>query len=169
MNLVENEQKFLEFYDQNITKIYRYIYFRVGSQEIAQDLSSEAFLKAWQYLKGGNFIGNLSAMTYQICRNLIADYFRKNPNLPIPIEDVPEIHLSEAEIGFVKKTDENLKMEQILGCLKQIKEEYQEVIIWYYMDDFEVGEIAQILGKSEGAVRTSLSRAIKALKGALEA
>jgi len=169
MKLVENEQKFLEFYDQNITKIYRYIYFRVGSQEIAQDLSSEAFLKTWQYLKDGNFIGNLSAMIYQICRNLIADYFRKNPNLLIPIEDVQETHLSEAEIGFVKKTDENLKLEQIMGCLKQIKEEYQEVIIWYYVDDFEVGEIAQILGKSEGAVRVSLSRAVKALKGALEA
>jgi len=55
-----------------------------------------------------------------------------------------------------------------MGCLKQIKEEYQEVIIWYYVDDFEVGEIAQILGKSEGAVRVSLSRAVKALKGALE-
>jgi len=103
MKLVENEQKFLEFYDQNITKIYRYIYFRVGSQEIAQDLSSEAFLKTWQYLKDGNFIGNLSAMIYQICRNLIADYFLKNPNLLIPIEDVQETHLSEAEIGFVKK------------------------------------------------------------------
>ncbi len=167
--MVQNEQKFLEFYDQNITKIYRYIYFRVGSQEIAQDLSSEAFLKTWQYLKNGNSIGNLSAMIYQICRNLIADYFRKNPNLPVPIENIPETNLGEEETGLINKTDENLKLDQIMVCLKLIKEEYQEVIIWYYVEDFKVGEIAQILGKSEGAVRTSISRAIKALKGALEA
>ena len=169
MNLVENEQKFLEFYDQNITKIYRYIYFRVGSEEVAQDLASEAFLKAWQYLKDGNFIGNLSAMIYQICRNLISDYFRKNPNLPIPLDDVAESHLSETQTGLEEKTEKNLKLDQIMGCLRLIREEYQEIIIWYYVDDFEVNEIAQILGKSEGAVRTSLSRALKALKEVLEA
>lgn len=169
MNSTVNEQNFLQFYDQNITKIYRYIYFRVGSQEVAQDLSSEAFLKAWQYLKDGNFIGNLSAMTYQICRNLISDYFRKNPKLPIPLDEVAESHLSEAQTGMEEKTEKNLKIDQIMGCLRLIKVEYQEIIIWYYVDDFEVGEISQILGKSEGAVRTSLSRAIKALKEALEA
>jgi len=169
MNSTVNEQNFLQFYDQNITKIYRYIYFRVGSQEVAQDLSSEAFLKAWQYLKDGNFIGNLSAMTYQICRNLISDYFRKNPKLPIPLDEVAESHLSEAQTGMEEKAEKNLKIDQIMGCLRLIKVEYQEIIIWYYVDDFEVGEISQILGKSEGAVRTSLSRAIKALKEALEA
>ncbi|OGZ34123.1 MAG: hypothetical protein A2Y98_02200 [Candidatus Portnoybacteria bacterium RBG_19FT_COMBO_36_7] len=169
MSLVENEQNFLKFYDENITKIYRYVYFRVGSQEVAQDLASEAFLKGWQYLKEGNFIGNLSAMTYQICRNLISDYFRKNPNLPITLEEVSEKHLGIAESGIEEKTDKNLKIDRIMEYLRLIREEYQEIIIWYYVDDFEVEEIAQILGKSEGTVRTSLSRAIKALREALEA
>ena len=169
MSLVENEQNFLKFYDENITKIYRYVYFRVGSQKVAQDLASEAFLKGWQYLKEGNFIGNLSAMTYQICRNLISDYFRKNPNLPITLEEVSEKHLGIAESGIEEKTDKNLKIDRIMEYLRLIREEYQEIIIWYYVDDFEVEEIAQILGKSEGTVRTSLSRAIKALREALEA
>jgi RNA polymerase sigma-70 factor (ECF subfamily) len=169
MDQTVNEQKFLEFYDKNITKIYRYIYFRVGSEELAKDLASEAFTKAWQYLKGGNYIGNLSAMTYQICRNLIADNFRNNSNLPISIDNVAETSLIETQPGFEEKAEKGLKIDQIMTCLRLIKEEYQEVIIWYFVDDFEIREIAQILGKSEGAVRTSLSRATKALKEALEA
>lgn len=169
MNLIKDERKFLEFYDQNITKIYRYIYFRVGSEETAQDLSSEAFLKTWQYLNEGKDIGNLSAMIYQVCRNLIADYFRKNPKLPIPLDEISEIHLSEGQADLEEKTEKNLRVDQIMDCLRLIREEYQEVIIWYYVDDFNIDEIAQILGKSEGAVRTSLSRALRALKEAVGA
>jgi len=168
------EQQFLEFYDKNVTKIYRYIYFRVGSREATQDLASEAFTKTWQYLKNGNrHIGNLSALIYQICRNLIADYFRYNADMPIPISDISDKTsdkiIGETESTIAAKVEDCFRLDQIRQCLRLIKPEYQELIIWYYIDDFEVSEIAQILGKSEGAVRTSLSRAIGALKRQIEA
>ncbi len=171
--LIINEQFFLEFYDKNVTKIYRYIYFRVGSQEVAQDLASEAFTKAWQYLKNGNRqIENLSALIYQICRNLISDYFRYNSDMPIPLDGVSD-KISDKITGetgaaIVDKAEDCFQLDQIRQCLRLIRPEYQELIIWYYIDDFEIAEIAQILGKTEGAVRTSLSRAIGALKGQIE-
>jgi len=166
---MNNEQKYLEFYDKNVTKIYRYIYFRVGSQEAAQDLASEAFTKTWQYLKTGNRqIGNLSALIYQICRNLISDYFRYNSDKPISLEEVSDKIsdkiIGESASGNMEKAENCFQSDQIRQCLRLIRQEYQELIIWYYIDDFEITEIAQILGKTEGAVRTSLSRAIFSLR-----
>lgn len=159
-----NEQKFLQLYDQYVTKIYRYIYFRVGSKQVAQDLSSETFLRTWQYLKEKGNIGNFSAMIYQVCRNLIADYFRKNPNFPITLDDVSEKELTDPGSDLTEQVGEKLEVAEIKEALKYLKVEYQEVIIWHYIDDFSIKEIAQITEKSEGSVRTSLSRAIKALK-----
>jgi len=166
MTLVENERKFLEFYDRSITKIYRYVYFRVGSEQIAQDISSEAFLRAWQYLKDGKDIGNLSAMVYQICRNLIADYFRKNKSLLISLDESQ--NLPESESNLLQQAGDKIDVEVIKHHLRLLKVEYQEIIIWRYIDDFEIPEIAQITGKSEGATRTCLSRALGALKEILE-
>lgn len=162
--MTENEQKFLEFYDEYVTKIYRYVYFRVGSEQVAQDLTSDTFLKTWEYMKQGNFIGNLSAMTYQVCRNVISDYFRKNNSLPINLDEIAEINLIDTANKVSDKTAESLETEEILSCLKLIKVDYQEIIIWRFIDDFEIEEIAQILGKSEGSVRTLISRAVKALR-----
>ncbi len=168
-----NEQKFLDFYDKNVMKIYRYVYFRVGSQEAAQDLSSEAFTKTWQYLINGNRqIENLSALIYQICRNLISDHFRYNSDISIPLEgvsdNISDKIIGESESVIVGKAEDCFQLDQIKECLKLIRPEYQELIIWYYIDDFEVPEIAQILGKTEGAIRTSLSRAIAALRDQIE-
>jgi len=163
-----SEKQFLDFYDKNVTKIYRYVYFRVGSQPVAQDLSSEAFLRTWQYLEDGKNIGNLSAMTYQICRNLISDYFRQNNNeFPIISDKISDKFLSEPAGELEAKTDDKLEIHRIKASLRYLKVDYQEVIIWRYIDDFSVEEIAQIWGRSPGAVRTLLSRALKALKEAV--
>lgn len=161
----KNEQKFLDFYDEYVTKIYRYVYFRVGSEQLAQDLASETFLKTWQYLKEGKPIENLSAMTYKVCRNVISDYFRNSGAFPIKLEDVSEKNnIAEINEDFLEKAENSIELEKIKNQIKLLRLEYQEIIIWRYVDDFEIEEIAQILGKSEGAVRTLISRAVSALK-----
>ena len=164
----ENEQKFLDFYDKSATKIYRYVYFRVGSEEVAQDLASEAFLRTWRYLKEGKFIGNLSAMTYEVCRNLISDYFRINRKLPISLEEISELNLNISESGLVRETEIKADLDLIRRHIKLIKDDYQDLIIWRYIEGLNTAEIAQILDKSEGSIRTSLSRALAALKKAVE-
>jgi RNA polymerase sigma-70 factor (ECF subfamily) len=167
-----DEKKFLALYDQYVTKIYRYIYFRVGSEQLAQDLASEGFLRTWQYLKEGKYIGNFSAMIYKVCRNLVADYFRKNSKLPISLDELKQennqVDELASDIDIVSESDQNLEIEHIKACLCLIKEEYQEVIIWRYIEDFSVEEISQITERSEGSIRTLLSRAISALRLAVE-
>ena len=59
-------------------------------------------------------------------------------------------------------------LEQVKAALANIKEDYREVIIWYYLDELQVPEIAKILNKSEGTCRVLIHRALKALKNELK-
>ena len=175
-----DEQQFLEFYDQYVDKIYRYIFFRVGSEELAKDLTSDAFLKSWQYLnkeqeavngkqpKGQKQLDNPRAFIYQVARNLIADNYRQKDRAPISLEEIADKRIADKTDGPVEQVMLSLEIESVKSALSCLSEDYQEIIIWRYLDELEVKEIAEILEKSEGAVRTLLSRALANLKKVLK-
>src|SRR3989338_11153519 len=73
-------QAFIKAYDLYIDQLYRFIYFKVGSKEEAEDLCSAVFLKAWNYILEKSLIEekSLKALLYKIARNSIIDYYRKN-------------------------------------------------------------------------------------------
>jgi RNA polymerase sigma-70 factor (ECF subfamily) len=160
-----NEQQFLELYDKNVSKIYRYIYFRVGVQELAQDLTSEVFLKSWQRLNqsGAKAVENPRAFFYQIARNLLVDFYRQKDKSPIALDEIADKTVAD-KTGLWEQTITSLNMDEVTKALSLLKEEYREIIIWRYLDEMEIKEIAQILNKREGTVRTLLSRSLASLK-----
>lgn len=168
-----NKESFAALYDEYIKSIYRFIYFKVNSKEEAEDLASETFLKAWSYLSKidkSNKIHNFKAFLYQIANNLVIDFYRKRSLLPTSLNDgdwedanIPDGRLSG--IDKIKKDDDAAELKE---AFKKIPENYSSVVIWYYLEELEVSEIAQILGKSEGTVRVTIHRALKALKKVLE-
>jgi len=160
-------ENFSQIYDQCVDKIYRFIFLKVSSQEIAEDLCSETFLKGWQSFKDNNKeIKNPQAFLYQIARNLIVDHYREKGRTQIvsadcvPITD-PKIDLEE---NALLESDLN----EIKAVLVNLKEEYQEVVIWHYIEDLTIPEIAKMLNKKEGTVRVLLHRALKSLKKEVE-
>jgi len=166
MSIQISEQQFLELYDTYVGKIYRYIYFRVNAEDLAQDLTSEVFLKSWQYLSSKS-VSNPRAFFYQVARNLIADFYRQKDKAPISLEEItdkPVADKSDSPLDLVSAT---LEMNSVKQALQQLSPDYQEIIIWRYLDELETKEIAEILNKSEGAVRTLLSRALGELRGRL--
>lgn len=170
-----DEKQFLEFYDLYVDKIYRYIFFRVGSEELAKDLTSDAFLKSWQYLNKNQELGiknqelrNPRAFIYQVARNLIADNYRQKDRAPLSLEEIADKRIADKTDGPVEQVMLSLEIESVKGALSCLSEDYQEIIIWRYLDELEIKEIAEILEKSEGAVRTLLSRALSDLKGILK-
>ena len=163
---MENLRKiFSKIYDRYIDKIYRFIFLKVSSQEIAQDLTSETFLRGWESFKNGNKIENPQAFLYKIARNLVTDHYREKGRAQvvsaefIPIVD-PRQNLEEKSL-FESDFD-NIRI-----ALVSLREEYQDVIIWHYLDDLSIPEIAKMLDKSEGAVRVMLHRALKVLRNGL--
>jgi len=164
------EQQFLEFYDKNVGKIYRYIYFRVGAQELAQDLTSEVFLKSWQRLnqEGAKIVDNPRAFFYQVARNLIVDFYRQKDKAPLSLEEIADRTIADRNDGPSETASVALDMQSVKKALMHLNEDYREIIIWRYLDELEIKEIAEILNKREGAVRTLLSRALADLKGILK-
>lgn len=163
----------MEFYDRNVAKIYRYIYFRVGSEEQAQDLTSDVFLKCWQRLNSGQEnISNLRAFFYQVARNSIVDFFRQRDRSPLLLSEITDNSVADSfsgkKKGLADEVSTTLEIELIKKALKGLSEDYQEIIIWRYLDELEIAEIAEIMEKREGTVRTLLSRALAELRKTLE-
>ena len=161
----EINQYFSEIYDQYVAKIYRFIYLKVSTQEIAEDLSSEVFLRLYRHVQKNNpTIENAQAFLYQIARNVVADHYRGRKvtvvsieKTTIEIEDIGEKTREQAEVS--------LEMDRIRQALSELQDDHQNLIIWRYLDELSVPEIAQITGKTEENVRVGVHRAIQALKG----
>lgn len=167
---------FGRIYDEHVKPIFRFIYFKVSSREEAEDLTSETFLKAWGYISragNGNKIRNLKAFFYQIANNLVIDFYRKKSLLPLSLtytndESKSNIDIVDEKAGDSKKFEKDEEIEDLRNALKSIPANYCDIVIWYYLEDMKISEIAHITQKSEGAVRVLIHRALKSLKKALE-
>lgn len=168
MDNINDQQKiFGEIYDKYIDRIYRFIFLKVSSQEKAQDLCSETFLRGWKVFKNGERkIENPQAFLYKIARNLVIDYYReKGRTQTISTDDIPII---DPNVDIEKKSLIDSDLDRVKVLLTDLKDDYQEVIIWHYMEDLSIKEIAEILNKSEGAVRVTLHRALNAIRKKIE-
>jgi len=161
------KKKYSKIYDQYIAKIYRFIFIKVNSQEIAEDLASETFLRGWERLKElDGKIDNLPAFLYQIARNLVVDHYREKNNTNLVSADSSQIADPRNDLGEKVAFDSDLRI--ILATMTGLSDDYREVINLHYLDDLSIKETAQILNRPEGTVRVMLHRALKELREQLK-
>lgn len=161
--MADKKKLYSKIYDQYVGKLYRFIVLRVSSQEIAEDLCSETLLRGWETFKErSEEIENVGAFLYQIARNLVTDYYREKGKAKIVSAE--NIQITDPTPGLEEKTALISDFEQIKVALTNLREDYQDVIIWHYIDDLPILEIAKLQDKSEEATRVQLHRALKALK-----
>jgi RNA polymerase sigma-70 factor (ECF subfamily) len=160
-------EQFGEIYDQYIEKIYRFVYLKVNSQEVAEDITSKVFLKGWEVFKNQGFSANPGAFLYKSARNAVIDHYReKTRTNVISAELVPEA--ADDGKGVYDRAVLSADVEGIKKAMVGLKKDYQDVLIWHYLDDMPIGQIAQILNKKEGAVRVMLHRGLRDLKGLIK-
>ncbi|HOW13181.1 MAG TPA: sigma-70 family RNA polymerase sigma factor [Candidatus Pacearchaeota archaeon] len=160
------KKEFSKIYDKYINQIYRFVFLKVNSKEIAEDITSETFLKVWESYKN-NKIENVSAFLYQVARNLLTDYYRQKSRTQfLPLDSVSIIDPSN---NLKEESQDKSDIEIIKSALSRLENEnYQNIIIWHYLNDLSIKEISKINNQSEGAVRVMLSRALKELKEIIE-
>lgn len=161
MNIIE--EKFSQIYDAHINKIYRFVFLKVNSRETAEDLTSETFLRIWKVLKTEKKIENPKAFLYQTAYNLVIDFYREGKTI-VSIENYQEKELIDNKNNLEEKLFADSDLNLIKTALSGLNENYQNVIIWHYLDDLLIQEIAEILNKNDGAIRVMLHRALKELK-----
>lgn len=160
---MDKKKHFSNIYDKHVTKIYRFVYLKVGSPETAEDLSSEVFMRAWSSFAKSS-IKNIQAFLYGIARNVVADYYRKKGKVQfVSIEETVIVSPESLE----EQASVKLDIENIQKVLKELPDDHQDLIIWRYIDELSVPEIMQITGKSEDSVRVGIHRALRALKDKL--
>jgi len=150
------EQQFLAAYDEWASALWRQAYFRVGSKELAEDLVSEAFARAWDHYRTKP-VDNLKALLYRILHNLIIDHYRK-PQSTVNLDEISELKFSEtphADIADVSN---------LHSKLQKLPEIYRQVLVWRYIDDLDISEIAKLLSKTSTNVYVIIHRALKALR-----
>lgn len=157
---------FGKVYDLYASRIYRFVYFKVSSEEEAQDITAEVFLKAWQYLLDpkGQEVRHLSALLYRIARNKVIDFYRQRASRGETVHIAPNNEVIADTREQFKKLDAKLDVEALAPALRSLKDEYREVLVMKYVDQFETNEIAEALDKTPGNVRVLLHRAMNALR-----
>lgn len=162
----KDRDAFVKAYDLYLNDIYRFVYFKVGSREEAEDLTSSVFLRAWDYIQSNTLkdYRTLKSLFYKIARNLIIDHYRKKSSQPsFSLED-SGIDIGDEKQDLVKSLELASEFGEMERSLLKLKDEYREAVMLRFVNELSVSEIAEVLDKTKGNVRVLLHRAISALK-----
>ncbi len=163
-----DEQAFEQLYNIFFPKIYQYIYHRVNSKEITEDLVSDIFLKVVRNLPSLKNPEDIKSWTFSIAKNSLIDHYRKAGRKK---EDSSEA-VSD-DLTFQTETPEDSLLDQehsqeILSALNILSEEQQEVIQLRFIHELKIKEIASVMNKSEGAIKGLLYRGLNKLSKHME-
>ncbi|WP_308249807.1 sigma-70 family RNA polymerase sigma factor [Sphaerisporangium fuscum] len=155
-------------YDRYVDLVYRYVYFRVGCHALAEDLTSETFLRALRRMADFTWQGrDFGAWLVTIARNLVADHFKSGRyRLEVSTAEVLDTPLDGSHIpeNAVVATMVN---ERVLRAVRDLGPEQQECVVLRFLHGMSLAETALIMGKKSGAIKALQFRAIRALARAL--
>jgi RNA polymerase sigma-70 factor, ECF subfamily len=164
----ELDKAFAELYRDHLKDVYSYAYYRVGNQHDAEDLTEQAFLQAYRHFdrarreSGGR---PLRPWLIRIAHNLALNYYRdrsRRPQTPLESADpIPARHGTEA----IAEGREELR--QVIEKLDDLPDDRRDALIMRFALGMDNREIARALGRSDGATKVLIHRAIKQLEEAM--
>ena len=155
-----------ELYLLHFDRVYSYLHMSVGNRHDAEDLTTQTFLRMLESI--GRFrwqAAPFSAWLFRIAHNLAMDHFRATRRWQ-PEEDVPEPQGAE-EPSAEAAAMESLGRESMLELIDRLSAEQQQVLTLKFVFNFSNGEVATILGKTEGAIKSLQHRALVSLQKSL--
>jgi RNA polymerase sigma-70 factor (ECF subfamily) len=152
-----------ELYLLHFDRIYSYLHMSVGNRHDAEDLTTQTFVKMLESI--GRFrwqAAPFSAWLFRIAHNLAMDHFRAHRRWQ-PEEDVPEPPGS-AEPSAEHEAMHSIGRQSMLRRIENLSPEQQQVLTLKFVFNFSNGEVATILGKTEGAIKSLQHRALVSLQ-----
>jgi RNA polymerase sigma-70 factor (ECF subfamily) len=160
---------FSELYRAHLRDVYSYCYYRVGNHHDAEDLTEQTFLQAYRHFERAVRESDgrpLRPWLIRIAHNLAANLYRDRTRRP-------QTHLGDAEILSAPHATEDLvegreEVTEVLSGVAGLPDDRREALIMRFALDMDNREIARALGRSEGATKVLLHRAIRQLEQSLE-
>lgn len=163
--ILGDAEAFSELYERYIARIYNYIYYRTGSTHDAEDLTERVFLRALGHIQSYDNRGvPFSAWLYRIAHNLVANWHRDNSRRKeVSLEDSKDLHIH----GEVPEQEmvKNMEKEQLVRAIRRLPADRQQLIILKYVEHLTNAEVAAIMRRSEGAIKSLYHRTLLTLRG----
>jgi RNA polymerase sigma-70 factor (ECF subfamily) len=156
-------EAFGQLYDHYVSGVFRFIYYRVGSQQLAEDLTSETFVRGLRAIQRFNWQGkDFGAWLTTIARNLVADHFKSSrARLEIVAETIPEgkatVASPEQEVLAL------ISNEMLFEAVNALPNEQRDCILMRFIQGMSIAQTAAALGRSEGAIKQLQLRAVRSL------
>jgi len=160
----EDPSAFGQLYERYVTKIYNYVYYRTGNHHDAEDLTGRVFYRALMHID--RFVDRgvpFSAWLYRIAHNLVANWHRDHSRRQeLSLEDI-------TLTGALRETPEvateaNEDHARLMRAIRDLPTERQELLILKYVQNLSNAEIGEIMGRSEGAIKSLYHRTLLSLR-----
>ena len=157
-----NERAFGELYNAYVHDIYKYVLYRVGSPEMAQDLTADVFVRAIDGLaRYEERQIPLLAWLYRIAHARVIDHYRREKRVG-EHEDIDTVEVS-VESDLDTDLMDNFQQQKIREALRKLPSDQQQVLLMRFIEGYNIQKTADILGKSIGAVKMIQRRALQAM------
>jgi RNA polymerase sigma-70 factor, ECF subfamily len=164
------DAEFTALYREHLRDVYSYAYYRIGNHHDAEDLTEQTFLQAWRHFERARREANgrpLRPWLIRIAHNLAANYYRDRSRRPqTPLDDADVVSAPHETAQLVEGRQE---LRDVLEGVAALPDDRREALIMRFALGMDNREIARALGRSEGATKVLIHRAVKQLKAALEA
>lgn len=155
-------------YERYVGRIYNYVYYRTGNIYDAEDLTEKVFMRAMRHIPNYHDRGlPFTAWLYRIAHNLVANWHRDNSRRKeISLDDgLQTINRGEHPEHELLLTEER---ERLMAAIRQLPAERQQLLILKFVEHLSNAEIGQIMGRSEGAVKSLYHRTLLTMRDELE-
>ena len=165
MDKEEIDREFSDLYRAHLRDVYSYSYYRVGNHHDAEDLTEQTFLQAYRHFERAVAESNgrpLRPWLIRIAHNLAANLYRDRARRPqTPIEDTATLSAVHTTEDLVEGRDE---LSRILDGIEELPHDRREALIMRFALGMDNREIARAMGRSDGATKVLIHRAIKQLE-----
>lgn len=163
-----DREAFGALYERYVERIFNYVYYRTGNLHDAEDLSARVFQRAMNHIHNYTDRGvPFSAWLYRIAHNLVANWHRdRSRKQEIALSELAVVPSSEdrPETVLVRSQDQD----SLMRLIRQLPAERQALLILKFVENLSNAEIGQIMGRSEGAIKSLYHRTLLALRDELD-
>ena len=153
-----------ELYDRYEVKIFTYIYRRTGDEALAEDLTSQVFLKMLESIRDQKaWRSSFSGWLYRIAHNLVIDHYRrKGRQHAVELDDTTP--LTAERKSLESQVEQSLDAERLRAAIRRLTEEQAEVVSLRFLEGYSISEVAAMMNRSEGAIKALQYRAVATLR-----